>query len=198
MSMTPLQLWRAVETAGVLINRGGAYEDGRPWIEFSSTTWLEIGKSGAFELYWSSRDGGPVNVLNNLIDLPRLLPKRMRANHAKEIKPKRNVVVKKEKQVSIKPVKQKVVHVVDCSVYEQLSCRKAITILINACLERRAMNNGKPPPEVVKKWSKVDPQQLDLTKTLHETIMKCDEKKVLARHIDSLIQRRQVLKSSDM
>lgn len=86
--MTPLQLLHAVEAAGVIVSRGGSYGDGRPWVEMSSTTWLEVGKSGKFELYWTSREGGPVNELDNLIELPRLLPRRLRANNHKDIKRK--------------------------------------------------------------------------------------------------------------
>lgn len=81
--MTPLQLLTAVEAAGVVVTRGGSYEDGRPWVDINSTTWLEVGRGGQFELYWVTHDTGPVNVLDDLLELPRLLPPRLRKQVAK-------------------------------------------------------------------------------------------------------------------
>ncbi len=135
--MTPLQLYKAVESAGVMVARGGSYEDGRPWVEMSSTTWLEVGKSGKFELFWSSRDGGPVNELDNLLDLPRLLPKRLRANHAKEL-PRRNAKIGRQIKQS-KPIVNKKTKQTSQSIAAVLAALTAVQQDVNSLLDKKGI-----------------------------------------------------------
>lgn len=137
--MTPLQLLNAVEAAGVTVARGGSYVDGRPWVEISSTTWLEIGKTGKFELYWNSRDGGPVNELDNLIELPRLLPRRLRTTGFKDLKRKPKAVAATRPEKSVKPKQDKTIRQMSGLIKAAVDAMTAIQADTNCLLDKKGI-----------------------------------------------------------